>query len=149
MSPAAENDDLVRVKRAYDKPALSDGVRVLVEAKWPRGLAKEAARVDMWLPALAPSETLVKWFAHPGMLSALQRKYFTELKTPQATEALEHVYNYLLKEKTVKLLYGGNDPVLNGAMLLKDLLDGHRKPPNNTGPAKAAAAAGARAARAV
>ena len=142
MSPAAESDSLIRVKRAYDRPALSDGLRILVESKWPRGLAKDASRIDMWLPALAPSETLVKWFSHPGMLSALQRKYFNELKTPQATEGLEQIYNHLLQEETLTLLYAGDDPVLNGAMLLKDLLDGHRMPPNNTGPAKAAAAGG-------
>src|SRR3954470_19983631 len=126
MSPVSTSDSLIRVKRAYDKPALSDGLRLLIESKWPRGLAKDASRIDLWLPALAPSETLVKWFSHPGMLSALQRKYFSELKTPQATQALEQIYNYLLQDKIITLLYAGDDPVLNGAMLLKDLLDGQR-----------------------
>lgn len=142
MPQSTQDDDLVRIKRAYDRPALSDGVRILVEGTWPRGLGKDAARLDLWLPALAPSATLAKWFTHPGMMSALQRKYFAELKTPQATEALEQIYNYLLREKPITLLYAGEDAQLNGAALLKDLLDGHRKPPNNTGPAKAAAAGG-------
>jgi uncharacterized protein YeaO (DUF488 family) len=137
-----ETDDLIRIKRAYDKPALSDGARILVEGKWPRGLGKDAARVDHWFPALAPSETLARWFTHTTSVSALQRKYFNELRTPAATEALEHIYNYLLREKTITLLYAGDDPVSNGAILLKELLDGHRMPPNNTGPAKAAAAGG-------
>ncbi len=147
--PAFPNDEsLIRIKRAYEKPALSDGARVLVERDWPRGLGRDAARLDLWLPALAPSETLVKWFSHPGMMSALQRKYFNELKTPKATEALEQVYEYLLREKPVTLLYGGDNAELNGAVLLKNLLEGHRMPPNSTGPAKAAAAGGRVAARA-
>ncbi len=148
MPPSTQDDSLVRIKRAYDKPALSDGARVLVEATWPRGLGRDAARLDLWLPALAPSETLVKWFSHPGMISALQRKYFNELKTPQATQALEQIYEFLLREKPVTLLYAGDNAQVNGAVLLKDLLEGHRMPPNTTGPAKAAAAGGRVAARA-
>jgi uncharacterized protein YeaO (DUF488 family) len=144
MPPSAEDDSLIRIKRAFDKPALSDGVRVLVEAAWPRGLGKEAARVDHWLPALAPSATLAKWFKHraAGMMTALERKYFAELRTPQATEAMEQIYNYLLREKAITLLYAGDDAEMNSATLLKNLLEGHRKPPNGTGPAKAAAASG-------
>lgn len=147
MPSVVESADLVRIKRAYEKPALSDGVRVLVEPVWPRGLGKESARIDLWFPALAPSESLTKWFSH-GVPSALLRKYFTELKTPQATADLEQLYNLLLREKIITLLYADDDGELNGAVLLKELLDGNRKPPNGTGPAKAAAAGGrARAAR--
>jgi uncharacterized protein YeaO (DUF488 family) len=144
MPPYTENDSLIRVKRAYDKPSLNDGVRVLVEATWPRGLGKEAARLDHWFPALAPSATLAKWLKHQalGMITALERKYFAELRTPAATEAMEQIYNYLLREKPITLLYAGDDAEINGAVLLKNLLEGHRKPPNGTGPAKAAAAGG-------
>lgn len=144
MPPFAQDDSLVRVKRAYDKPALSDGVRVLVESAWPRGLGKEAARIDHWLPALAPSATLAKWLTNrsAGMMTALERKYFAELRTPQATEAMEQIYNYLLREKPITLLYASDDAEHNSAVLLRNLLAGHRKPPNGTGPAKAAAAGG-------
>src|SRR4051812_7567194 len=110
MPPSTEDDSLVRVKRAYDKPALSDGVRVLVEASWPRGLGKEAARLDRWFPQLAPSATLAKWFKHQSAsMAALERKYFAELRTPAATEAMEQIYNYLLREKTITLLYAGDE----------------------------------------
>lgn len=136
------DDDEIKVKRAYDKPALSDGVRVLVEAQWPRGLSKEASRLDLWLPALAPSPTLAKWFQNPGLATSLQRKYFAELNTPQAAAGLELLYDYMMRDKTITLLYAGDDPELNAATLLKGLLEGQRKPPNNTGPAKAAAAGG-------
>ena len=136
------DDDEIKVKRAYDKPALSDGVRVLVESAWPRGLSKESSRLDLWLPALAPSPTLSKWFSHPGLASSLMRKYFAELSTPQATAGLELLYDYLAREKTITLLYAGDDAELNAATLLKGLLQGERKPPNNTGPAKAAATGG-------
>jgi uncharacterized protein YeaO (DUF488 family) len=144
MSPSVENDSLIRIKRAHERPALSDGVRVLVEAAWPRGLGKEAARVDHWFPALAPSATLAKWLKNSsgGMMTALERKYFAELRTPQATEAMEQIYNCLLREKTITLLHVGDDAEVNSATLLKNLLEGHRKPPNGTGPAKAAAAGG-------
>ena len=141
MPPSTEDDSLIRVKRAYDKPALSDGLRVLVERAWPRGLGKEAARLDLWLPELAPSETLQKWFTH-GTMTALQRKYCAELRTPQATVALEKIYDHLLKEQTVTLLYAGDNAEINGATLLQAVLEGERKPPNGTGPAKAAAASG-------
>jgi uncharacterized protein YeaO (DUF488 family) len=144
MPPTSKDDSLIRIKRAYAKPALSDGVRVLVESAWPRGLGKEAARVDHWFPELAPSATLTKWLKHraEGMMTALERKYFAELRTPKATEAMEQLYNYLLREKTITLLHAAEEAEWSGAVLLKNLLDGHRKPPSNTGPAKAAAAVG-------
>jgi len=144
MPASAQDDSQVRIKRAYDKPALSDGVRILVESAWPRGLGKDAARLDHWFPALAPSETLTKWLKNrsAGMMTALERKYFVELRTPAATEAMEQIYNYLLGDKTITLLYANDAAELSGALLLKNLLDGHRKPPNGTGPAKAAAASG-------
>jgi uncharacterized protein YeaO (DUF488 family) len=56
-----------RTKRAYDPPSPEDGLRVLVDRIWPRGLAKEKARVDWWARELAPSDALKRWFAHdPG-----------------------------------------------------------------------------------
>src|SRR5947207_3149850 len=132
----------IHVKSAYEKPALSDGVRILVEAKCPEDLDRDAARIDLWLPALAASESLAKWLTQHKLAGALERKYFNELKTPKATAALEQIYNHLLQDKTVTLLYAVEDEVLNNAVLLKGLLDGNRKPPNGTGPAKAAAAGG-------
>jgi uncharacterized protein YeaO (DUF488 family) len=138
------SDFQINIKRAYDKPSLNDGVRVLLESTWPRGLGKEVARLDLWLPVLAPSATLAKWFARndAAMTTALERRYFAGLRTPQAAAALELIYDYLLRDKTITLLYAGDDPHMTAAALLKDLLEGHRKPPNSTGPAKAAVASG-------
>jgi len=66
---------VVRVKRIYDPPKKDDGVRVLVDRLWPRGLVKDKARIDLWLRDIAPSDALRKWFAHdPNKWAAFQKK---------------------------------------------------------------------------
>ncbi len=71
---------MIKIKRVYDEPDVSDGFRMLVDRLWPRGLSKERAKVDMWLKDIAPSEALRKWFAHdPEKWSEFKRRYFEEL----------------------------------------------------------------------
>ena len=71
---------IIHIKRAYDAPAKSDGLRVLIDRLWPRGLSKERAHVDLWLPKVAPSTTLRKWFNHePSRWEEFQRRYRVEL----------------------------------------------------------------------
>ena len=55
---------MIRLKRAYDEPSKQDGLRILVERLWPRGVSKEAAAIELWLKDLAPSTELRKWYAH-------------------------------------------------------------------------------------
>ena len=55
---------MIRLKRAYDEPSKQDGMRILVERLWPRGVSKEKAAVDLWLKDLAPSTELRKWYDH-------------------------------------------------------------------------------------
>lgn len=55
---------MLKIKRIYDKPAKSDGLRVLVDRLWPRGLSKEDAKIDYWTKNIAPSDNLRRWFAH-------------------------------------------------------------------------------------
>lgn len=55
---------MIQLKRAYEKPSPDDGMRILVERLWPRGLTKERAAVDLWLKDVAPSPELRKWFGH-------------------------------------------------------------------------------------
>jgi len=67
---------MIKIKRVYEKPAKEDGWRVLVDRLWPRGMKKEAARLDAWMKDVAPSDTLRKRFGHkPEKLSEFQKKY--------------------------------------------------------------------------
>jgi uncharacterized protein YeaO (DUF488 family) len=69
----------VEIKRSYDKPSLTDGVRVLVDRLWPRGLTKAKARIDHWLKDLAPSDDLRKWYHQSGNWIIFKKRYYKEL----------------------------------------------------------------------
>ena len=129
----------VEIKRAYEKPSLSDGQRVLVDRLWPRGMKKENARIDHWLKNLAPSEGLRKWFHSSANWIIFKKRYFKELSTPQASADLETLYGLLFKYERVTLVYASKDSGRNNAAALKELLDGMKKPPSSSGPAKAMA----------
>ena len=131
----------VAVKRVYDPPAATDGVRVLVDRLWPRGLTKERAAVDEWLRDLAPSNDLRRWFhARPTQWTSFRSKYLQELSQPQAQSALERIYQVAHKGKRLTLLFASKNEDRNNATVLKELLEGVRKPPSGTGPAGAHAA---------
>lgn len=132
----------VAIKRAYDKPSLSDGQRVLVDRLWPRGVKKEKARIAHWLKHLAPSDELRKWFHASANWPVFKRRYFKELFNPEAAADLESLYGLLNEHPQVTLVYASKDSVHNNAVALKELLEGMKKPPSSSGPAKAAAASG-------
>lgn len=126
----------IQLKRAYEAPAHKDGKRVLVDRLWPRGLKKSNAGIDAWLRELAPSDELRKWFGHRAEYFPLFRKrYLKELSKPAASAALEQLY-FFAQQDTVTLLYGAKDEAHNNAVVLKELLDGMRKPPSSSGPAR-------------
>jgi uncharacterized protein YeaO (DUF488 family) len=131
---------MIALKRAYDKPASKDGIRVLVERLWPRGVTKEAARLDHWLRDLAPSATLRKWFhARPTMWRQFRDLYLKELRAPAALAQLEQLYELAAAPRPVTLIFASRDTEHNSAVVLKELLEGMRKPPTSSGPEKAAA----------
>jgi uncharacterized protein YeaO (DUF488 family) len=132
----------VKIKRAYEKPALTDGQRILVDRLWPRGLKKEAARIDHWLKNLAPSDSLRIWFHSNDSWVLFKKRYFKELCTPEATEDLSKLYGLLDEHDDVTLIYASANMEHNNAVALKELLEGMKKPPSSSGPAKAAAAPG-------
>jgi uncharacterized protein YeaO (DUF488 family) len=137
----------VVLKRAYEKPSASDGTRVLVERLWPRGLKKEAAALHAWLKDVAPSDELRRWFhARPTLWPAFRKKYLGELAAPAASQALERLYELADSRRRLTLVFASRDQEHNNAVILKQLLEGMRKPPSTSGP-KGAAASG-RAARA-
>ena len=129
----------VEIKRAYQKPAASDGVRVLVDRLWPRGVGKQA--VAEWLKGLAPSNELRKWFhAHPALWSKFRSEYMKELRAAEAVANLNKLYGLVADNRTVTLVYASRDEQHNNAAVLRDLINGVRKPPSSSGPMKAAAA---------
>lgn len=116
---------MIKLKRAYEKPSRDDGERILVERLWPRGLTKERAKLDLWLKEVAPSPELRKWFGHdPAKWEQFQNRYWKELEENE--EAVQ-----LLKEKgkegTVTLVYAARDAEHNGALALKQFLEGHNR----------------------
>jgi uncharacterized protein YeaO (DUF488 family) len=123
------------VKRVYEKPVQVDGTRVLVDRLWPRGLSKKRAALDAWLRELAPSNELRQWFhARAHAWSTFRKRYLKELVKPEAEQALKELYRLANQRKTLTLLFASKDEAHNNAVVLKDLLEGMRKPPNGTGP---------------
>lgn len=124
----------VLLKRVYDEPAVSDGIRLLVDRLWPRGLSKQEARIDVWLRDLAPSNELRKWFhANAEQWQEFRRRYLTELKTPAAATAIEKLYELLKQEQIVSLLFASKKTEQNNATVLKEFVEGMKKPPKGTG----------------
>jgi uncharacterized protein YeaO (DUF488 family) len=125
----------VAIKRIYSKAARSDGTRVLVDRLWPRGLSKARAAVDAWLRDLAPSDSLRQWFhTRSAGWPAFRKRYLKELARPEATGALDELYRLAGRRKRLTLLFASKNERYNNAVVLKDLLEGMRKPPTGTGP---------------
>jgi uncharacterized protein YeaO (DUF488 family) len=138
----------IATKRVYDEPSRTDGARVLVDRLWPRGVSKEAAHLTEWLKDLAPSNELRQWYhTRPTQWLAFRKKYLEELRAPEANAALERLYELADSRAKVTLLFGSRMLDRNNATVLKELLDGTRKPPSSSGPVKAVAAGRARARR--
>ncbi len=137
----------VRLKRVYDPAVAGDGTRVLVDRLWPRGLTKEAAALDVWMKDVAPSNELRQWYhARPEQWSEFRKRYLRELSNDAAHAALQQLYDMARKRRGLTLLFASKNLERNNALVLKQLLDGERKPPTGTGPARAVATR-ARAAR--
>uniref|UniRef100_A0A831U5B8 DUF488 family protein n=1 Tax=Thermus islandicus TaxID=540988 RepID=A0A831U5B8_9DEIN len=113
-----------RVKRVYDPPSPEDGLRVLLDRLWPRGLSKglskEKVRVDWWAKELAPSDGLRRWFGHdPGKYPEFVRRYREEQKENPALARLKA----LGEEGTVTLLHGAKERRYNNAQALLAILE--------------------------
>ena len=117
---------MIYIKRVYDKSMSSDntGYMILVDRLWPRGLAKDKVRIDLWLKDIAPSDQLRRWFGHdPAKWEAFKEKYFAELESkPELVQIIQDK----AKDHSVCLLYGAKDQTHNNAVALKELLD-HRR----------------------
>lgn len=113
----------VSIKRVYDPPEATDGVRVLIDRLWPRGLSHERAQIDHWLKELAPSSELRTWFGHdPARFAEFRRRYLIEIEgSPAAQEALAQIRS-LAAKGTVTMVYGARDTEHNDAVVLLELL---------------------------
>ena len=111
----------LKLKRAYDEPSESDGLRILVDRLWPRGLTKEKARVDLWLKEIAPTTELRTWFGHdPARWPEFQERYRRELKAnDEQVQLLKHELN----KRSVTLVYGAKDEEHNAALVLKEFVN--------------------------
>ena len=108
----------IQIKRVYEKPDRDDGIRILVDRLWPRGLTKEKAHIDIWLKEIAPSTALRKWFGHdPAKWNEFCEQYIVELKnnTEQRNVLKEQLIN-----NSLTLLYGAKDEEHNEAVVLKE-----------------------------
>jgi uncharacterized protein YeaO (DUF488 family) len=117
----------LRLKRAYEPAVADDGIRILIDRLWPRGLRKADAALDDWIKEIAPSTELRRWFGHdPERWPEFQRRYRAELQ--QHTQELDRI-RALAKTQTVTLVYGAHDKEHNDAVVLKKvLLEATRSP---------------------
>ncbi|HWK67485.1 MAG TPA: DUF488 domain-containing protein [Rhizobiaceae bacterium] len=112
----------LHLKRVYEPPAEDDGLRVLVDRLWPRGLTKEEAAIDLWLKDIAPSPELRRWFGHdPGKWLEFRRRYRAELD--EKKEEVETLRKRAGKER-MTLLYGAKDEMHNQAVVLREFIEG-------------------------
>jgi uncharacterized protein YeaO (DUF488 family) len=112
----------VRLARVYDERSASDGTRVLVDRLWPRGLAKDAGKVDEWVRAVAPSDDLRRWYGHePGKFPEFRRRYEAELREGEQAGALRHLRD-LVREGPVTLVTATRDVEHSQAAVLVERL---------------------------
>jgi uncharacterized protein YeaO (DUF488 family) len=111
----------IRVKRAYEPPDTEDGLRILIDRLWPRGISKTALKLDEWVKHLSPSNELRKWYKHdPEKFAEFRRRYSAELKAQG--DALDELRESV-RGRTITLLTATRELGLSHATVLRELLD--------------------------
>lgn len=116
----------IKLKRVYEDVSKADGVRILVDRVWPRGISKEKAKLDEWLKEIGPSTELRKWFNHESdKYDEFKKKYKDELKDGDQKKDLDQLKDIIKdnSKKTVTLLYAAKDEEHNQAQVLKEIVD--------------------------
>jgi uncharacterized protein YeaO (DUF488 family) len=109
---------MLTIKRIYEPPGETDGLRILVDRLWPRGVSKEDAALDLWLKEVAPTPELRTWFGHePARFEEFSARYRAEL---EANPALDRLLEAAKEAEVVTLLYAARDPDCNHAVVLRD-----------------------------
>jgi uncharacterized protein YeaO (DUF488 family) len=116
---------MIKLKRAYEAASKADGLRILVERLWPRGVSKQKARIDLWLKDFAPSTELRQWYGHdPARWPQFRKRYRAELKDKGDVLML---LKYVAEERTVTFVYAAGDEERNSAVALKEFLERSKK----------------------
>lgn len=111
----------IKLKRVYEPASSADGYRVLVDRLWPRGVSKQAAKLDFWLKEIGPTTELRKWFGHdPARWEEFSARYESELET---NPAVEQIRRLLAEHQTVTLVFGAADTEHTHALVLKRFLE--------------------------
>ncbi len=112
---------MIQLKRVYDEYSEDDGIRILVERLWPRGVSKEKARIDMWMKEIAPSTGLRKWFNHEdSKWEEFARRYRNELTDNTELKSLKEIVN---RNRNVTLIYSSRNKYHNSAVVLYGMLE--------------------------
>ena len=112
----------VAIKHVYDEPDKNDGMRVLVDRLWPRGLSKERAHIDLWLKEIAPSNELRAWFGHdPAKFDEFRHRYEAELASDTGQTAFARL-RQLVQQQQVALVFAARDATHSNAAVLLELL---------------------------
>ena len=112
----------IRIKRAYDAPESEDGLRILIDRLWPRGMPKSKLKLDAWVKHLSPSNELRKWYQHdPEKFAEFRKRYVAELD--KEGEGLDEL-RAAVKGRAVTLLTATKELDLSHATVLRDLLGG-------------------------
>ena len=120
-----EKPTMIKLNRAYEPASKDDGLRILVERLWPRGVSKQEAQIDLWLKDLAPSTGLRKWYGHdPAKWPQFRRRYCAELKNQGDLLTL---LKYVAQERAVTFVYAASDEERNSALALKEFLERGKK----------------------
>ena len=113
----------IKLKRIYETYDVSDGIRILIDRLWPRGMKKEDAKIDYWFKNIAPSNELRKWFHHqPDLFGEFCQKYKVELETDIEKSLLIGEICQLAKKRNITLLYAAKDQQHNHAIVLIKVL---------------------------
>ena len=116
---------MIKLKRAYEAGSKADGLRILVERLWPRGVSKKNAAIDLWLKVFAPSTELREWYGHdPAKWRQFRKRYWRELEAQGDLLALLKI---VTQENTVTFVYAASDEERNSALVLKEFLEHEKK----------------------
>ncbi len=112
---------MIKLKRVYERASKEDGLRILVERLWPRGLTKAQTGINLWLKDAAPSPELRKWFNHePEKWDEFKKRYWSELKDKKETIKILKQH---LKKNDATFIYAARDDEHNNALALKEFLE--------------------------
>lgn len=111
----------IKTKRIYESPSARDGLRILVDRLWPRGISKERAHIDLWDKEITPSNDLRTWFGHkPERFEEFSQKYKEEL---ESQKPLLKKIKEMAQKKPVTLIYAAKDEKINHALVLKEVIE--------------------------